>query len=142
MSLIRRNTDLLPGLWNDVFTPDWFGGVDSNRSNLPAVNILDGEKDFTLELAVPGKKKEDFNVELDNDVLTISMESQSEVKDKQAEYTRREFHYTSFKRAFTLPESVNQEDIKADYKDGILTFTLPKKEEALPKAKRLIEIGK
>lgn len=62
--------------------------------------------------------------------------------EKQAEYTRREFRYTSFKRAFTLPESVNQEDIKADYKDGILRFTLPKKEEALPKAKRLIEIGK
>lgn len=142
MSLIRRNTDLLPGLWNDVFTPDWFGGVDSNKSNLPAVNIMEGEKDFTLELAVPGKKKEDFNVELDNDVLTISMETQSEVEDKNSEYTRREFHYTSFKRAFTLPESVNQEDIKADYKDGILKFTLPKKEEALPKAKRLIEIGK
>ena len=142
MSLIRRNTDLLPGLWNDVFTPDWFGGVDSNRSNLPAVNIMEGEKDFTLELAVPGQKKEDFNVELDNDVLTISMETQSEVEDKKAEYTRREFRYTSFKRAFTLPESVNQEDIKADYKDGILKFTLPKKEEALPRAKRLIEIGK
>ncbi|MGA9238836.1 Hsp20/alpha crystallin family protein [Robiginitalea sp.] len=142
MSLIRRNTDLLPGLWNDVFTPDWFGGVDSNRSNLPAVNILEGEKDFTLELAVPGQKKEDFNVELDNDVLTISMETQSEVEDKEAEYTRREFHYSSFKRAFTLPESVNQEAVKADYKDGILRFTLPKKEEALPKAKRLIEIGK
>ena len=142
MSLIRRNTDLLPGLWNDVFTPDWFGGVDSNRSNLPAVNIMEGEKDFTLELAVPGQKKEDFNVELDNDVLTISMETQSEAEDKKAGYTRREFRYTSFKRAFTLPESVNQEDIKADYKDGILKFTLPKKEEALPKAKRLIEIGK
>jgi len=142
MSLIRRNTDLLPGLWNDVFTPDWFGGVDSNKSNLPAVNILEGEKEFTLELAVPGQKKEDFNVEVDNDVLTISMETQSEVEDKKSEYTRREFRYTSFKRAFTLPESVNQEDIKADYKDGILRFTLPKKEEALPRAKRLIEIGK
>ena len=142
MRLIRRNTDLLPGLWNDVFTPDWFGGVDSNKSNLPAVNIMEGEKDFTLELAVPGQKKEDFNVEVDNDVLTISMETQSEVEDKKAEYTRREFRYTSFKRAFTLPESVNQEDIKADYKDGILRFTLPKKEEALPRAKRLIEIGK
>lgn len=142
MSLIRRNTDLLPGLWNDVFTPDWFGGVDSSKSNLPAVNIMEGEKDFTLELAVPGQKKEDFNVEVDNDVLTISMETQSEVEDKKAEYTRREFRYTSFKRAFTLPESVNQEDIKADYKDGILRFTLPKKEEALPRAKRLIEIGK
>ena len=142
MSLIKRNTDLLPGIWNDVFTPDWFGGMDSYKSNLPAVNIMEGEKDFTLELAVPGQKKEDFNVELDNDVLTISMETQSEADEKQGEYTRREFRYSSFKRAFTLPESVNQEDINADYKEGILRFTLPKKEEALPKAKRLIEIGK
>jgi HSP20 family protein len=142
MNLIRRNTDLFPGLWNDVFTPDWFGGIDSYKTNLPAVNIMEGETDFTLELAVPGKKKKDFNVELDNDILTISMESKDEKEDTTAGYTRREFHYASFKRAFTLPESVNQDAIEADYRDGILKFVLPKKEEALPKAKRLIEIGK
>lgn len=142
MSLIRRNTDLLPGLWTDVFTPDWFGGVDSSKTNLPAVNIAEGESEFTLELAVPGRQKADFNVEVDNDVLTISMESKEDKEEKQAEFTRREFHYAAFKRAFTLPESVNQEGIKADYTDGILKFILPKKEEALPKAKRLIEIGK
>ena len=142
MSLIRRNTDLLPGLLNDVFTPDWFGGMDSYKTNLPAVNIAEGETEFVLELAIPGKKKADFNVELDNDVLTISMESQEEHEEKKPEFTRREFHYASFKRAFTLPESVNQDGIEADYKDGILKFVLPKKEEARPKAKRLIEIGK
>ena len=142
MNLIRRNTDLFPGLWNDVFTPDWFGGMDSYKTNLPAVNIMEGETDFTLELAIPGKKKKDFNVELDNDVLTISMESKDEKADTTAGYTRREFHYASFKRAFTLPESVNQDAIEADYRDGILKFVLPKKEGALPKAKRLIEIGK
>lgn len=142
MSLIRRNTDLLPGLLNDVFTPDWFGGVDSYKTNLPAVNIAEGETQFMLELAIPGQKKEDFNVELDNDVLTISMETKEDKEEKHADFTRREFHYASFKRAFTLPESVDQEGIEADYTDGILKFVLPKKEEALPKAKRLIEIGK
>lgn len=142
MNLIRRNTELLPGLLNDVFTPDWFGGVDSYKTNLPAVNIVEGETEFKLELAIPGQKKEDFKVEVDNDVLTISMESRDENEDTRGEYTRREFRYASFKRAFTLPESVNQDRIEADYKDGILKFVLPKKEEALPKAKRLIEIGK
>ncbi len=142
MNLIRRNTELLPGLLNDVFTPDWFGGVDSYKTNLPGVNIVEGETEFKLELAIPGQKKEDFKVEVDNDVLTISMESRDENEDTRGEYTRREFRYASFKRAFTLPESVNQDRIEADYKDGILKFVLPKKEEALPKAKRLIEIGK
>ena len=85
MSLIRRNTDLLPGLWNDVFTPDWFGGVDSYKTNLPAVNIKEGETAFTLELAIPGQKKDDFNVEVDNDVLSISMETRDEEEEKRAE---------------------------------------------------------
>ena len=133
---------MFPSFLNDVFTPDWFGGVDQFNHTMPAVNIREGEKDFTLELAVPGQKREDFNVEIDNDVLTISMESNDEKTEKEGEYTRREFRYTSFKRAFTLPETVNQDAIRADYKDGILRFTLPKKEEALPKPKRLIEIGK
>ncbi len=141
MSLIRRNTGLFPGLWNDVLAPDWFGGVDQFNHTMPAVNIREGETDFTLELAVPGQKREDFNVEVDNDVLTISMESKEDKAEKEGEYTRREFRYSAFRRAFTLPETVNQEDIRADYKDGILRFTLPKKEEALPKPKRLIEIG-
>lgn len=142
MSLIRRNTGLFPSFWNDVLTPDWFGGVDQHNQTLPAVNIREGESDFTLELAVPGQKREDFNVEVDNDVLTISMETRDEKTEKEGEFTRREFRYTSFKRAFTLPETVHQDDIRADYKDGILRFTLPKKEETLPKPKRLIEIGK
>ena len=142
MSLIRRNTGLFPSLWNDVLSPDWFGGVDQFNHTMPAVNIREGETNFTLELAVPGQKREDFNVEVDNDVLTISMESKDEKAEKEGEFTRREFRYTSFRRAFTLPETVNQDDISADYKDGILRFTLPKKEEALPKPKRLIEIGK
>ena len=142
MSIVRRNTGLFPTLLSDVFTPDWFGGVDTYNHRVPAVNIREGEKEFTLELAVPGQKKEDFNVEVDNDVMTISMETSEERTEMEKEYTRREFRIASFRRAFTLPETVDQDNIKADYRDGILRFTLPKKEEALPKPKRLIEIGK
>ncbi|MCO5724034.1 Hsp20/alpha crystallin family protein [Robiginitalea marina] len=141
MSLIRRNTGLMPSLWDEVLAPDWFGGIQKPLRNLPAVNIREEESQFILELAIPGQKKEDFNIEVDQDVLTISMESGEKKEETVKQYTRREFHYTSFKRAFTLPESVNQEDIRADYREGILRFSLPKKQEALPTKKRLIAIG-
>ena len=127
---------------DDFFGPDWMGGLASVNDTLPAVNIKENEEDFELELAIPGKKKEDFNVEVDNNVLTVSMETQQEDEQKEDNYTRREFSYTSFRRSFTLPETVNEDKINANYKDGILRFTLPKKEEALPKPKRMIEIGK
>lgn len=142
MSLIRRHNGLFPSLWNDVMTPDWFGGVDRVNTALPAVNVREGETEFTLELAIPGRQKEDFNIEVDDHVLTISMEIKDEKEEKEEGFTRREFKYGSFKRAFTLPETVNEDAIEANYQAGILRFTLPKKEEALPKPKRLIEIGK
>jgi HSP20 family protein len=122
--------------------PDWFGGVDRVNLTLPAVNVREGETDFTLELAIPGREKSDFNIEVDDHVLTISMELKDETETNEEGFTRREFKYGSFKRAFTLPETVNEDAIEANYQAGILRFTLPKKEEALPKPKRLIEIGK
>jgi HSP20 family protein len=125
---------------NEVFKPDWFGGMENFGNTFPAVNIRENERDFELEIAVPGKKKEDFNIEVDNNVLTVSLEDKKEDEVKEDNYTRREFSFSSFKRAFTLPETVNEEKINASYTGGILRFTLPKKEEALPKPKRLIEI--
>jgi HSP20 family protein len=125
---------------NEVFKPDWFGGIENFGNSFPAVNIRENERDFEVEIAVPGKKKEDFNIEVDNNVLTVSLEYKKEEEVKEDNYTRREFSFNSFKRAFTLPETVNEEKINASYTDGILRFTLPKKEEALPKPKRLIEI--
>lgn len=140
MSIVRRNSLLFPALVNDVFKPDWFGGLEKFQHALPAVNILETERDYQLEVAIPGQKKEDFNIEVDDHVLTISMESKQENEAQEGTYTRKEFSYQSFKRSFTLPETVNEENIQAAYNDGILKFTLPKKEEALPKPKRLIEI--
>lgn len=132
---------VFPALMNEIFKPDWFGGMENLTSSVPAVNIKEGEEDFQLELAVPGHKKEDFNIEVDKDVLTVSLEIKSEETDKMENYTRREFTLKSFKRAFTLPESIDADKINAAYIDGILKFTLPKKEEALPKPKRLIELS-
>ncbi|MBT8183831.1 MAG: Hsp20/alpha crystallin family protein [Eudoraea sp.] len=142
MSIIRRNNLVFPSLMNEIFKPDWFGGMENLGANLPAVNIRENEKDYELELAVPGMKKDDFNVEVDNNIMTISAEVNTESDVSEDSYTRREFSFTSFKRSFTLPETIDEDKIKASYVDGILKFTLPKKEEALPKPKRMISIGK
>ncbi len=142
MSLVRRNGLFFPSLMNEFLKPDWFGGIETNVNTLPAVNIKTNEKDFELELAVPGMKKDDFNIEVDENVLTVSAEKESKDEVSNSNYSRKEFAYTSFKRSFSLPETIDEDKIKASYEDGVLKFVLPKKEEALPKPKRLISIGK
>ncbi len=141
MNLIKRNTVPFPSIIDELLKPDWLGGIQNN--SVPAVNIKETDDSFGIELAAPGKVKEDFNIEIDHNVLTISSEekTEKEEKDNQGRYTRREFSYTSFRRAFTLPESVNTDSINASYENGVLHVTLPKKVEALPKPKRLIEIA-
>ena len=139
--LVKRNNMLFPSLMNELFKPDWFGGMENFNGDLPAVNIKEGEKDFMLELAAPGRKKDDFNIEIDNDVLTVSYEVKHEEKKEAENYTRREFTHSAFTRSFTLPETVDVDKIDAKYEDGILTVALPKKEEALPKPKRMIELS-
>ena len=143
MNLIKRNTVPFPSLIDELLKPDWLGGIQNFSTNVPAVNIKETDTSFGIELAAPGKKKEDFNVEIDHNVLTISSEEKSESseKDAQGKYTRKEFSYNSFRRSFTLPETVNLDKINASYQEGVLHLTLPKKEEALPKPKRLIEIA-
>tara|TARA_R110000868_G_scaffold280326_3_gene540401 strand:+ start:17133 stop:17558 length:426 start_codon:yes stop_codon:yes gene_type:complete len=141
MSVVKRNNVLFPALMNEFLRPDWFGGVDNFKQNVPAANVKETESDYVLELAIPGRKKEDFNVEIDNDILTISSEVKSEENKEDDGYTRREFTFSSFKRVFSLPETISLDKINATYEDGILKFVLPKKEEALPKPKRLIEIA-
>ncbi|MGB5358465.1 Hsp20/alpha crystallin family protein [Eudoraea sp.] len=142
MSIVKRNNLVFPALMNEILKPDWFGGLENYKDTFPPVNIRENETSFELELSVPGRKKEDFNIEMDEQVLTITSETKKEEEVKEASYTRKEFSYSSFKRSFTLPDIVNEEGIKASYENGILRFSLPKKEEALPKPKRLIEIGK
>ncbi|AKA34118.1 MAG: molecular chaperone Hsp20 [Muricauda sp.] len=141
MSLVKTNRVLFPAFMNEFFKPDWLGGVENVNTDLPAVNIKENEKDFELELAMPGMKKDDFNIEVEDGVLTISSEVNREDETKEENYTRKEFSYSSFRRSFTLPESVNEDNINATYVDGILRLTLPKKEEALPKPKRMIDIA-
>lgn len=146
MTLVKRNTDnWLPSIFDDMFKTDWIdGGSTQSRigTSVPAVNVKESDDFFTLEVAAPGKTKKDFNLELDNGTLTISSEerSEEEKKENNGRFTRREFSYNSFKRAFTLPETVDVEKISAQYKEGVLIVNLPKKEDAKVQAKRMIDI--
>jgi len=137
----------LPSLLEDFFNHDW---VDSTLANgndsatLPAVNVSETNDDYLIEVAAPGMTRNEFRVELGNNVLTISAqheEKQSESNESR-NYTRREFNYQSFQRSFTLPENkVEGEKISARYFDGILHITVPKKDEAKIKPIKQIMIG-
>jgi HSP20 family protein len=131
--------------WVDNFFENGLGtGLLSNFNTgitLPAVNIKDNAEEYILELAIPGMKKSDFNIDLDNKTLSISSEVETENEEKNNTYTRREFGYSSFKRTFILPDTVESDRVKAKYNDGILSVTLPKREEAKQKPPKRIEIS-
>ena len=134
------NGRFLP-MFDEVFN-DFFGGSPVTGSLLnkgAAVNIREDKTAYHLEFAAPGFEKEEFKIDLENQVLTVSAEKKSENKEESKQYTRREYVYAAFKRSFNLPESVNEEAIKAEYKNGILHVSIPKKEEE-NKQKREITI--
>lgn len=112
--------------WNSFFDMDLFNG---RVMTMPAVNITDNKDDFMVSLAVPGMKKEDFNIDVEGSMITISCEKEEKKEEKEKKFTRKEYNYASFKRSFTLPVEVNKEKIEARYEDGILKLMLPKKEE-------------
>ena len=105
------------------------------------MNVREDDKNFTLEVAIPGIDKKDLKIDVNEDVLTISSESKSESEENKNGYKRKEFSYSAFSRSFYVPENVNREKIEANYKDGILTIALPKQEEEKNKITRKIEIS-
>ena len=142
MSLIRFS-NRMPRLFDHFFDNDLIDWSNRNFSEtnttLPAVNVKEKKDGFEIEMSAPGLKKEDFNVELTNNVLTISCakKEEDETKDEDGRYTRQEFSYQSFSRSFNLPETVDHEKIDAKYQDGILILNIPKKEEVIPNPKRI-----
>lgn len=138
MMPVMRNQNWLPSLFNDFFGDEWMS-MQHKHASVPAINIIENEKDFRVELAVPGTTKEDFkvNVNADNE-LVISLEKRSEKEEKEGDkdkkeghrgtYLRREFSYTSFQQSFSLPDDVDRQKISAKVENGVLTIDLPKKE--------------
>ena len=131
----------LDHLFNDFFRDDFpvsFRNGLTQKS--PAVNIAETENEYRIEVAAPGYQKGDFEVKVDQDLLTISAKKEESKEDKGEKYTRQEFSYVGFTRNFHLPETVNAEGIAATYENGILHITLAKKEEAKPQPAKTIEI--
>ncbi|MCK4663046.1 MAG: Hsp20/alpha crystallin family protein [Bacteroidales bacterium] len=147
MLLVRKNQNLFPGI-PSLFNDDWFNNTlpfyPERKLPVPAVNIKENEKEFEIEVAAPGMSKENFNVELDKNILTISShkEEKKEEKNNNENYYCREFNSQSFQRSFNLGENlVNSEKILAKYIDGILHVKLSKREELKPKPAKQISIS-
>lgn len=107
----------------------------------PKVNIKETNEEFMVEMAAPGMKRDDFQIELDNDILVISAEVENQNEENNKSYTRKEFSYESFRRTFHLPNSVEADKIKAMYEDGLLRLVIPKKEEAKRRPPKTIKIS-
>lgn len=140
MNLIRKQPPFFASLIDDFINTDWNLKVPTFSGTVPAVNIKELDSQFEIELAVPGMKKDDFEIEVEDGVLSISSTQEEEQVNEKGKFTRREFSYSSFRRSFTLPDSVNPTKIDASYKEGVLLVLLPKHKEAQPQPKKLIKI--
>jgi HSP20 family protein len=145
MSIVRFSNQF-PRVFDRFFEGDLFDWSNRNFSEtnttLPSVNIKESPESFEVEVAAPGFAKDEFKIELNNNLLTISSEKKTENETNEGEnFTRREFSYQSFSRSFTLPQIVNSEQIGAKYENGILKVSIPKKEEAKPKPAKQIAIS-
>lgn len=125
----------------NFFDGDFFPVFPNRNGSVPAVNIKEDDKNYILNLAVPGIERKDLKIEINEDVLSISSETRNESEESKDGYKRKEFSYSEFCRSFYLPENVDREKIEANYKDGILSVVLPKQEEEKNKVTRKIEIS-
>ena len=138
-ALQKSNLFPFAPLYSDLFENNFLGSKFA--SNLPAVNIKENEKEFKVEVAAPGLKKEDFKITTEDGLINISAEHEESKEEKEEDYTMKEYNFNSFSRTFALPENVKDDDIKAMYEDGILKLNLPKKAEmAKDSKKKMIKI--
>jgi HSP20 family protein len=141
MNLIRKQNPFFPSLVDELFNQDRRVRTSSISSTTPAVNLIEQDTQFLIELAAPGNKKEDFEIEIEDGILSISSSNKEDNTSEKETFTRHEFSYNSFRRSFTIPESVDVSSIEASYSEGVLLIKLLKLEEALPQPKKLITIS-
>ena len=139
MTIIRKQRPIgIPTLMDDLFNNEFFHAPQKSGS-IPAVNIKEIDTGFELDLAAPGLKKEEFSLKVHDNTLTVSTkheESKEETND-EGKYTRKEFSFSSFSRSFNLPEDVDQENIQANYKEGVLKVFIPRKTLESKKVKEI-----
>jgi HSP20 family protein len=139
MNLIRKQRTFFPSLIDDYVNQDWSFNIPTSNS-MPAVNIKELDNQFEIDLAVPGKKKSDFEIEVEDGQLSISSSIEEKEINEKAKITRREFSYDTFKRTFSIPDSVDLTKVEAKYLDGVLQLRLIKRKEALPQPKKLVKV--
>ena len=139
MPIRKNNQEWLPSIFNDFFDNDWMFRTNTTS---PAVNVIENEKDYKVEVAAPGMTKDDFNIHLtDDSQLVITMEKKNESKNDSSKYLRREFSYSKFQQTLVLPDDVEKDHISASVDNGVLTIDLPKKsQESKAKEHKVIEI--
>ena len=137
---VRRTQNWLPSIFNDFFDNDW---MERANATAPAINVIESENDYKIELAAPGMTKKDFNVHIDEDNnLVIAMEKKEQKKEekKNSRYVRREFSYSKFQQTMILPNDVEKDKITAQVEDGVLTVDIPKRNEEASKIQKCIEV--
>lgn len=129
---LSKSREYFPTSFDDFFKPwnEWFESGLQRTMTVPAVNVTDKQDHYEVTLAAPGLNKEDFKVDVDNHLMTISAAKEENKEDKDKTYTRREYNYSSFSRSFSLPDEVVKEQITAQYTNGILSLNLPKKQSS------------
>ena len=141
---LSRLSERMPSVFDDFFKPwnEWFdnGGFLGRVMNVPAVNITEQSDQYLVSLAVPGMKKDDFKIDVDGNMLTISSQKEETKEEKDKRYTRKEYSYSSFTRSFTLADEVNKEKIDARYEDGVLNISLPRREDAKKSSAKQIAV--
>lgn len=142
---LTKTSERMPAFFEDFFKPwnEWFdngGSAWNHVSSIPPVNITENKEDYLVSLAVPGMKKDDFKIDVDGNMMTISSEKGETKEEKDKRFTRKEYNYSSFSRSFTLPDEINKEKIEAKYEDGVLKLILPKKEEAKKSSAKQIAV--
>lgn len=141
---LSRMNEAMPSVIDDFFKPwnDWFenAGVTGRILKMPAVNITESKDHYQVSLAAPGLHKDDFKIDVEGNMLSISCEKEETKEQAEKKYTLREYSYQSFSRSFQLPEEVNQEKIDARYEDGVLHIVLPRKENARANGAKQISV--
>ncbi len=141
---LTKLSERMPSLFGDFFRP-WSSVFENGdwglpTMNVPAVNISEQDNQYLVSLAAPGMKKDDFKIEVDGNMLTISSEKEDSSEEKNKKFTRKEYSYSSFSRCFSLPKEIKQENIEAKYEDGVLKIAMPRKEEAKKPAVKKIAV--
>ena len=140
MNLIKTQSSFLPFIFDEFFKNNWNINVPNNSYSYPSINIKENDKEFVLELAIPGKCNKDFNIEIENRILNISILNDNQTSEYN--YNIQEFNYSSFNKSYDLPESIDLEKVGSLYRNGILSITLPKRKEYQSIPKKIISVKK